>query len=331
MSLQHTPSWSSQGGTHTSDFDTAREDSTVPPSAVTPTDPHADASAPPRMATLGLRAAPPDLDTSGTPLAVSPASDGFTYTVSSNMTPTTEEQRRRAVEDEEEGPEMDITHARRSWDAGSATSRASSRRDHARSHPLDGREGENVDMSSPTPWDRMEPPRPGRYGAGSHRVHEFGKAGPSRPLVPHSSYYFAPPPPDSAYGTDPIGQIGVHHPREIVRIERDYTGGELPQFAPVYPLELEGRITPTQFLETINAINEQLISACSLSHSLLDNALAFFSLQISRAVKKSHYEKEMDRLHQIIDDFNVKLYNPAGLNILWPRKVAFMFLEIEYY
>jgi len=63
-----------------------------------------------------------------------------------------------------------------------------------------------------------------------------------RPLIPKSAYYFGPPPPDSAYGTAPIGQIGVHHPREILRIERDYTGGEVIQFAPIYPLELEGRV-----------------------------------------------------------------------------------------
>lgn len=36
--------------------------------------------------------------------------------------------------------------------------------------------------------------------------------------------------------------MGLHHPREIVRIERDYSGGEIIQFAPVYPLELEGRV-----------------------------------------------------------------------------------------
>ncbi|EMD41391.1 hypothetical protein CERSUDRAFT_42545 [Gelatoporia subvermispora B] len=239
-------------------------------------------------------------------------------------------------DEEDDGVELDIADARRSWDAGSATSRASSRRDPARAHPLDGRNGTGPDPASPTPWDEMDlPARHGEYGAPPRRVHEFGHSDhssrPSRPLVPHSSYYFAPPPPDSAYGTDPIGQIGVHHPREIVRIERDYTGGELPQLAAVYPLELEGRINPTQFLETINAINELLISAYSLSHAFVDNALAFFSLQISRAVRKSHYEKEMERLKQVIDDFNVKLYNPRGMNILWPRKVAFMFLEIEYY
>ncbi|KAL6305661.1 Golgin subfamily A member 7/ERF4, partial [Sparassis latifolia] len=138
-------------------------------------------------------------------------------------------------------------------------------------------------------------------------------------------------PPEAAYGTPPMGQIGMHHPREVVRIERDYTGGELIQFAPTYPLELEGRLTPTQFLETVNAINERLIEAHSLRHAAIDNALAFFSLQLSRLVFMSHYDKEMQRLQSLIQDLNTRLYNPVGLHIRWPRKVAFLFLEIEYY
>ncbi|EGN94093.1 hypothetical protein SERLA73DRAFT_96909 [Serpula lacrymans var. lacrymans S7.3] len=153
----------------------------------------------------------------------------------------------------------------------------------------------------------------------------------ARPLIPKSSYYFGPPAIDSAYGTPPIGQIGVHHPREIVRIERDYSGGELIQFAPTYPLELEGRITPTQFLETINTINEILISAHSIRHSIVYNTLAVLTLQIWRVVMDSHYDKEMKRLQRAIDDLNASIYNPVGLNILWPRRVAFLFLEIEYY
>lgn len=133
----------------------------------------------------------------------------------------------------------------------------------------------------------------------------------SRPLIPHSAYYFGPPAIDSAYGTDPVGHIGVHHPREIIRVERDYASGELTQLATTYPLELEGRvriqcdlhnvegaltnvstqITPTQFLDTINTINEHFIAAHSLRHSLVDNALAFLTLQLSRLVLHSHYEK----------------------------------------
>jgi hypothetical protein len=35
----------------------------------------------------------------------------------------------------------------------------------------------------------------------------------------------------------------------------------------------------------------------------------------------------MRRLQQIIDKINISLYNPVGLNILWPRNVAFMFVS----
>ena len=34
-----------------------------------------------------------------------------------------------------------------------------------------------------------------------------------------------------------------------------------------------------------------MLAAHSLSHAFVDNALAFFSLQMSRAVLKTHYEK----------------------------------------
>ena len=54
------------------------------------------------------------------------------------------------------------------------------------------------------------------------------------------------------------------------------------------------QITPTQFLVTINAINELLISAHSIRHSFINNVLAVFTLQISRLFVVSHYEKVWD-------------------------------------
>jgi hypothetical protein len=143
--------------------------------------------------------------------------------------------------------------------------------------------------------------------------HSTGKT--RRGNVPISSYRFGPPGRDSVFYTPPMGRIGVHHPREIVRVERDYTGGEIVQFASVYPMELEGRvsftfsckftrhaplliylyifmqITPRQFMESINAINEILISANSLWHSVFDNVIEIFSLQLSRLVISTHYER----------------------------------------
>ncbi|KAI0063144.1 hypothetical protein BV25DRAFT_451171 [Artomyces pyxidatus] len=194
----------------------------------------------------------------------------------------------------------------------------------------------DIQPPSPLPWEAMEPPSTHGHGHATSDWHSsqpdsFHKKSAPRRTIPVSSYYFGPPPADSAYGTAPMGQIGVHHPREIVRVERDYTGGEVVQFAPTYPLEFEGRITPTQFLESINAMNEILISAHSLRRSFFDNCLDILTLRIYKLVLSSHYEREMRRLQRLLDELNGGLYNPVGLHILWPGKVGFLFLEIEYY
>jgi len=176
-----------------------------------------------------------------------------------------------------------------------------------------------------------------RNGNGSRLDTERGAKGrPSTsaetaPRIPKSAYYIGPPASTSAYGTSATGKIGVHYPREILRIERDFSGGEIIQFHPAYPLELEGRITHTQFQETINTINEHLISAHSLSWSFFDNILAILTLYLSWLLLSTHYEREMTKLRGTVDRLNRDVYNPAGLNILWPRNVAFLFLEIEYY
>jgi hypothetical protein len=39
----------------------------------------------------------------------------------------------------------------------------------------------------------------------------------------------------------------------------------------------------------------------------------------------------MERLEKLIEDMNVNAFHGRGLHILWPRKTAFLFLEIEYY
>jgi len=154
---------------------------------------------------------------------------------------------------------------------------------------------------------------------------------PKPPEPPKSSYYVGPPTTTSAYGTDPIGTIGLHHSREIIRVERDYEHGELCQFSSAFPLELEGRLTPTQFLETINSINEILISAHSVKAAAIDNTIAIMTLYLASLFRKTHYRKEMERLHQLFDQINHELFHSRGLRMLWPRRVGFLFLEIEFY
>lgn len=55
------------------------------------------------------------------------------------------------------------------------------------------------------------------------------------------------------------------------------------------------QITPTQFHQTINDINEILISAHSIHRSFVDNFLAVVTLQLSTLMTTSHYTKVSDR------------------------------------
>lgn len=108
---------------------------------------------------------------------------------------------------------------------------------------------------------------------------------------PKSSYYTGPPPPGSAFGTPPLAIIGKHWPREMVRIERDYTMSacHVPQFYTSFPLELEGRLTPTQFTELINDINALCIRANNAAWAALDNGLAVLTLWISPFLLGTHF------------------------------------------
>ena len=38
----------------------------------------------------------------------------------------------------------------------------------------------------------------------------------------------------------------------------------------------------------------------------------------------------MMRLRHLIDDLNIGTFNPVGLNILWPRNVAFLYVRTGF-
>lgn len=95
--------------------------------------------------------------------------------------------------------------------------------------------------------------------------------------------------------------------------------------------ELEGRITPLQLQNTLNDLNGILASAYDPYKSILDNTLSVLTLYLSPLIITTHYKKEMMGFSNALDQANQKIFNPVGLNLLHPRKVAFLFLEIEYY
>ncbi|WVR08295.1 hypothetical protein IAU60_005344 [Kwoniella sp. DSM 27419] len=146
---------------------------------------------------------------------------------------------------------------------------------------------------------------------------------------PRSSYPRQAIPAHSYYYTPITGTIGKHLPKEIVRIERDWSGGEVCQFETTFPLELDGRIQPAQFAQFIHELNAILVCAYSVRGAVWDNLLAVASLWTSLLWRQSCFERELRRAERHIDESNQQLFNAHGLNVLSPRDVALQFLEIE--
>nr|XP_018260533.1 uncharacterized protein I303_07455 [Kwoniella dejecticola CBS 10117]OBR82691.1 hypothetical protein I303_07455 [Kwoniella dejecticola CBS 10117] len=144
------------------------------------------------------------------------------------------------------------------------------------------------------------------------------------------SYYALQALPPQSYFHQPIsGTIGRHLPKEIIRIDRDWSGGELCQFDTVYPLELDGRIRPSELLSFINTLNEIMYSAYSVKGAIWDNLVAVGTLWTSLIWRTSHFERELVRAEEYIQKSNKEIFNEKGLNVLSPRYVALQFLEIE--
>ncbi|CAG8536452.1 12193_t:CDS:2 [Ambispora leptoticha] len=80
-------------------------------------------------------------------------------------------------------------------------------------------------------------------------------------------------------------------PKQIIRIDRDYSRGELCQFYTAFPLEIDGRVTPRVFQQTITTLNELLERAHSPKYNWVDNFLACLTLYTSTLCKRPHYDR----------------------------------------
>ncbi|CED83937.1 Uncharacterized conserved protein [Phaffia rhodozyma] len=121
----------------------------------------------------------------------------------------------------------------------------------------------------------------------------------------------------------------VEHPQAVIRIQRDWTTGDIAQFLPDYPSELEGRITQNEFLDLINSVNTVLLEANSFRHAVWDNMLMVATMHLSLLFKKSHFEKKLEGLEVVLRRANESTWNPQGLHVQDPKLCAFSFLEIS--
>ena len=77
----------------------------------------------------------------------------------------------------------------------------------------------------------------------------------------------------------------------MIRIERDYSEGEVPQFETSFPPELEGRVSPVRHLNVLNELNTLLASANDPYRSIFDNLLAVLTFYLSTLIYRSHFQR----------------------------------------
>ncbi|EOQ99944.1 golgi familyn subfamily A member 7 [Wallemia ichthyophaga EXF-994] len=133
------------------------------------------------------------------------------------------------------------------------------------------------------------------------------------------------------FGTPQSHRILIDLPRELIRLDRDYRAGEVWQFKSTFPMELEGRIGVDEFKIAVDHINNILLQAFNPWMAVLDHLLDTLSLYTLSWFKQSHFQKHISSLEKSLNHINYSSFNPAGLNILNPQSIAFLYLEIEFY
>ncbi|KDE07967.1 hypothetical protein MVLG_01873 [Microbotryum lychnidis-dioicae p1A1 Lamole] len=131
--------------------------------------------------------------------------------------------------------------------------------------------------------------------------------------------------------SSPRGIMGKTKPRMVLRVERDYSDGQTCQFCCDWIDELKGRVTRNDFESMLNGMNAILASAHDPYRSIVDNCCAILTFYLSPKLFPSHFAKCMREFDRVLERANREIYNPVGLNLLPPRRTAFLFMEIEYY
>ncbi|KLT44281.1 hypothetical protein CC85DRAFT_283795 [Cutaneotrichosporon oleaginosum] len=181
-------------------------------------------------------------------------------------------------------------------------------------------DGLTVEPEAPRKLSRWEEKVQGDL-AGWRGGHGTPRSSVPQPGQPNSTYY----------GQPPTGIIGRDLPKEIVRVDREWSLGDICQFSTAFPLELETRLDAATYTKLIESINAPLREAYSVSGAVVDNLIGVLTWWTSLLWRTSHFEKELRRAEDIIEEANTTTFNRVGLNILSPRSVALQYLEIEYY
>ncbi|GBB97178.1 hypothetical protein RclHR1_02930027 [Rhizophagus clarus] len=161
------------------------------------------------------------------------------------------------------------------------------------------------------------------------KIAEDGTLTPRLAEMENSSPSISPGQPDALSSN--VSTSGITAPKRIIRIDRDYTRGELCQFQTAFPVEIDGRITPRRFQQTINTLNDLLAKAHNPKYNFFDNCLACLTIYTSTLCLRPHFDRMIEEICKFLDNENITSYNSQGLNFRDPRRTSFLFLELELY
>ncbi|PVZ98981.1 hypothetical protein BB558_005012 [Smittium angustum] len=113
-----------------------------------------------------------------------------------------------------------------------------------------------------------------------------------------------------------------------IRIQRDYSSIGFCKFYTGIPPELAEKVDPQKYSNFINTINSLMVEAKGTRvRNFVEGLFECLTLYIYLLISKSHYQKTIEKLSNIIQEYNQTVFNPAGFTVLDPRQTAFMFIE----
>ncbi|KAJ2162627.1 Golgin sub A member 7 [Coemansia sp. RSA 552] len=129
--------------------------------------------------------------------------------------------------------------------------------------------------------------------------------------------------------TSDIAQQASSEQWRRVRVERDYSQGDMRQFVVVVPDQLVGRIDEQRFRRFIRRLNTMMAEAEGATlRNVLEGCLAYATLYLSTLLVKSKFKKTVERISQFVAHENKTFFEPAGLLVIDPLQTAYMFIEI---
>ena len=104
-----------------------------------------------------------------------------------------------------------------------------------------------------------------------------------------------------------------------VFIQRDYSEGVGVKFDTKLPIELQGKLDPSEFEQIINRINEIYQNAERLTaRTVLENCLSCMTAYLLLICMPTQYEKNVQKASEFIINENDRLFIPRGLLMVDP-------------